>query len=157
VIVSDQLWDELRDPAAEPGVLMHGFTHSGHPVACAVGLANLAAIEAEGWIDRVNEAAAVLAELVRPLADLPEVGEVRQAGLMVGIELVADKETRARFPSALGRGRQVADEARERGVLTRGLLDDIVCLAPPFTISDQQLSRAVEIVADSITATRQSV
>jgi adenosylmethionine-8-amino-7-oxononanoate aminotransferase len=157
VIVSDQLWDELRDPAAAPGVLMHGFTHSGHPVACAVGLANLAAIEAEGWIDRVNEAAAVLAELVRPLADLPEVGEVRQAGLMVGIELVADKETRARFPAARGRGRQVADEARERGLLTRGLLDDIVCLAPPFTISDEELSRAVEIVADSIAATRQSV
>jgi adenosylmethionine-8-amino-7-oxononanoate aminotransferase len=51
----------------------------------------------------------------------------------------------------------VADVARERGLLTRGLLDDVVCLAPPFTISDQELSRAVEIVADSIAATRQSV
>ncbi|MFN8215577.1 MAG: aspartate aminotransferase family protein [Solirubrobacterales bacterium] len=157
VLVSDQLWDELRDPAAEPGFLMHGFTHSGHPVACAVGLANLAAIEREGLIERVGEMAAVLADLIEPLRDLPEVGEVRQAGLMVGVELVADKETRARFPSALGRGRAVADEARERGMLTRGLLDDIVCLAPPFTISPEELERAVAIVADSIAATRHSV
>ena len=157
VLVSDELWDELRDPAAEPGFLMHGFTHSGHPVACAVGLANLAAIESEGWIERVEEAAATLAELIAPLSDLPEVGEVRQAGLMVGIELVADKDTRARFPAELARGRGVADEARRRGLLTRGLLDDIVCLAPPFTIADEQLARAVEIVADSIAVTRQTV
>jgi putrescine aminotransferase len=157
VIVSDQLWDELRDPGAEPGYLMHGFTHSGHPVACAVGLANLAAIEAEGMIDRVNRSAATLATLIEPLRDLPEVGEVRQAGLMVGVELVADRETRERFPTALGRGRLVADEARARGLLTRGLLDDIVCLAPPFTIADEQLAQAIEILADSIAATRQAV
>ncbi|MBS1888251.1 MAG: aspartate aminotransferase family protein [Actinobacteria bacterium] len=157
VLVSDQLWDELRDPAAEPGFLMHGFTHSGHPVACAVGLANIAAIEAEGILDRVEEATATLAGLLEPLSDLPEVGEIRQAGLMVGIELVADKQTRARFPKDLTRGRQVADQARDRGLLTRGLLDDILCLAPPFTISDEQLARAVTIVGESIVATRQPV
>jgi putrescine---pyruvate transaminase len=157
VIVSAELWDELRDPAAEPGFLMHGFTHSGHPVACAVGLANLAAIESEGLLDRVDATAATLAALVEPLRELPEVGEVRQAGLMVGVELVADKETRERFPAARARGRAAADEARERGLLTRGLLDDILCLAPPFTISDEQLARAIEILTESIVATRHTV
>lgn len=157
VIVSDPLWDELRDPAVEPGILMHGFTHSGHPVACAVGLANLTAIEREGMIERVVEMAAVLARLLEPLRELPEVGEVRQAGLMAGVELVADKETRERFPGSFGRGRAVADEARERGLLTRGLLDDIVCLAPPFTISPEELERAIAILAESIAATRRTV
>lgn len=153
VIVSDELWAELRDVSQDPGVLMHGFTHSGNPVACAVALATIDAIEREGLLERVREASAALAELVAPLRDLPEVGEVRQAGLMVGVELVADKETRERWPAEAARGRRAADEARERGLLTRALLDDIIGLVPPFTISDELMRRTVEILGDSITAT----
>ncbi|HEV2791124.1 MAG TPA: aspartate aminotransferase family protein [Solirubrobacterales bacterium] len=156
VIVSDELWDELRDPARRPGFLMHGFTHSGHPVACAVGLATIEAIEREGLLARVREASETLADLVAPLRDHPEVGEVRQMGLMVGIELVYEKETRRRWPVEAARGRRAAAEARERGLLIRGLLDDILCLTPPFTISDEMMARAVEILTDSIEATRES-
>jgi putrescine aminotransferase len=153
VIVSDELWDDLRDSTRNPGYLMHGFTHSGHPVACAVALANIEAIEGEDLLARVRETSERLAELIAPLRDHPEVGEVRQAGLMVGIELVADKETRQRWPAEAGRGRRAATEARDRGLLTRGLLDDILCLAPPFTISEEMLARSVEIIAESIEAT----
>jgi putrescine aminotransferase len=158
VLVSDALWEDLRDPDQEPGYLMHGFTHSGHPVACAVALANLEAIEREELLPRVREASEVFAGLLEELREIEEVGEVRQAGLMVGVELVADRASRERWPAALGRGRLAATEARERGLLTRGLLDDILCLAPPFTISDEQLSRAVGILAESIrTTARQAV
>lgn len=153
VIVSDELWDELRDPGRRPGYLMHGFTHSGHPVACAVALANIEAIERENLLARVGEASEKLGELVAPLRDHPEVGEVRQAGLMIGVELVADKETRQRWPVEADRGRNVAFAARERGLLTRNLLDDILCLAPPFTIADEMMVRSVKILADSIEAT----
>ena len=153
VVVSDALWDELREPSEQPGVLMHGFTHSGHPVACAVGLANIATIEREDLLARVHELSAVMARLLVPLRDHPEVGEVRQAGLMVGVELVADRKTRERWPAAARRGGRVAAEARERGLLTRSLLDDILCLAPPFTISEEALGRAVEILAESLEAT----
>jgi putrescine aminotransferase len=154
VIVSDRLWDELRDPDAEPGVLMHGFTHSGHPVACAVALANIATIERDGLLARVRETSETLAGLLAPLREHPEVGEVRQAGLMAGIELVADQATRERWPVQATRGRLAAAEARERGLLTRSLLDDILCLAPPFTISEEMLERAVEILLQSIEVTR---
>ncbi|HEU4738684.1 MAG TPA: aspartate aminotransferase family protein [Solirubrobacterales bacterium] len=152
VIVGDELWDELRDPGQQPGILMHGFTHSGHPVACAVGLATIDAIEREGLLAQVDAASETLAKLVAPLRDHPEVGEVRQAGLMVGIELVMDKETREPWPLELARGRSAAAEARTRGLLTRGLLDDILCLTPPFTISDEMLARSVEILVESIEA-----
>ncbi|HEU5061612.1 MAG TPA: aspartate aminotransferase family protein [Solirubrobacterales bacterium] len=154
VIVSDALWDELRDPDRNPGYLMHGFTHSGHPVACAVALANLEAIERENLLARVRETSERLAELIAPLREHPEVGEVRQAGLMVGVELVADEETRRRWPVEDERGRRAAAAARDRGLLTRALLDDILCLAPPFTISDEMMGRAVEILHDSIEASR---
>ncbi len=153
VILGDALWDEMREPGKQPGVLMHGFTHSGHPVACAVALANIAAIEREDVLAAVRRKSEVLAELVAPLRDRPEVGEVRQAGLIVGVELVADKATRQRWPVEAERGRKAAAEARSRGLLTRGLLDDILCLAPPFTISDQMMGRAVEILGESIDAT----
>jgi putrescine---pyruvate transaminase len=153
VIVADALWAELRDPAEHPGVFMHGFTHSGHPVACAVALATIDAIDREGLLERVRESGELLARLVAPLRDHPEVGEVRQAGLMVGIELVADKETRERWPAEERRGRRAAAAARGRGLLTRGLLDDIICLAPPFTISEADLERTVDVVAESIEAT----
>jgi putrescine---pyruvate transaminase len=156
VIVSDELWDDLRDPEQHPGVLMHGFTHSGHPVACAVALANIDVIEREDLLARVRQASATLAELAAPLRGHPEVGEVRHCGLMMGVELVADKLTRRRWPLEATRGRRVAAEARRRGLLTRSLLDDILCLAPPFTISDELMGRAVEILVDSIDATRTS-
>jgi putrescine aminotransferase len=152
VIVSDALWEELREPGRRPGVLMHGFTHSGHPVGCAVALANIETIEREGLLARVRETSEVLARLVAPLREHPEVGEVRQAGLMVGVELVADKETRRRWPAELERGRAAAAEARKRGLLTRGLLDDVLALAPPFTIEEEMLERAVEILAAGIDA-----
>jgi len=154
VVVSDEIWDGLRDPGAEPGVLMHGFTHSGHPLACAVALANIATIERENLLARVRETSEVMARQLAPLREHPEVGEVRQAGLMAGVELVADGPTRQRWPVAATRGRRVAAEARERGLLTRSLLDDILCLAPPFTISEEMLGRAVEILTESLEATR---
>jgi adenosylmethionine-8-amino-7-oxononanoate aminotransferase len=133
---------------------MHGFTHSAHPVACAVALANIATIEREDLLTRVREMSETMRRLVAPLRDDPEVGEVRQAGLMVGVELVADKATRERWPAQATRGRLVSAEARERGLLTRSLLDDILCLAPPFTVSEEMLGRAVEALDQSIEATR---
>ena len=154
VIAGDEIWDDLRDPTQRPGVLMHGFTNSGHPVACAVALATIDAIDREGLLARVEEAGEMLAELIAPLRDHPEVGEVRQAGLMLGVELVADRETRQRWPVEAERGRRAAMQARGRGLLTRSLLDDTLCLAPPFTISDEMLAQAVEILTEAIEATR---
>jgi putrescine aminotransferase len=153
VIVGSRLWDELRDPEARPGVLMHGFTHSGHPVACAVALANIEAIEREDLLAGVRRSSKLVAELVAPLRNHPEVGEVRQAGLMIGVELVADRGSRQRWPAEVGRGRRAAVEARGRGLLTRALLDDVLCLAPPFTSSEETIGRAVEILGASIEAT----
>ena len=83
----------------------------------------------------------------------PNVGDIRGRGLMVGIELVADKATRQRWPVEAERGRRAAAEARDRGLLTRGLLNDILCLAPPFTASEETMGRAVEILGESIVAT----
>jgi putrescine aminotransferase len=136
---------------------MHAATYSGHPTCCAVGLANVEILERE----RLTEAAATkgkrLLEGLRTLYEHPVVGDVRGLGLMCGVELVANRETRE---PAIGLGGRVIAEARQRGLFTRirgGAkgdypIGDTICLAPPLITSDEQLDRIVSILHESIRA-----
>jgi adenosylmethionine-8-amino-7-oxononanoate aminotransferase len=150
VIIRKAIWDAFHDvPDDKP--LMHGFTYSGHPVACAVALANLDILERERLVPQVEERGRYLAKRLDELRDLPYVGEVRSLGLMAGVEIVADKVTKARFPSAgLARTAAVARNARGYGLVTRPLLDDILLLAPPFVITEAEIDRAVFALRESI-------
>ena len=134
--------------------LMHGFTYSGHPVACVVALENIDIIEREQLVAQADNRGKYLAKRLQDLAVLPEVGDIRSRGLMAGVELVADQETRERFPAELGRGGTVSREARNHGLATRPLLDDILLLAPPLITSEEEIDRCVEALAISIEATR---
>jgi adenosylmethionine-8-amino-7-oxononanoate aminotransferase len=136
---------------------MHAATYSGHPVCCAVGLRNVEIIESEGLVERAAlMGRRLLAALQSELSDLPQVGEVRGLGLMAGVELVADKGTKA---PALGIGVKVAREAMARGLLMRarpGSADpatgDTLCLCPPLMTPDDILDRIPKILCESITA-----
>jgi L-2,4-diaminobutyrate transaminase len=91
-VISEKIWEVLRDTSPEMGPLMHGFTYSGHPVGGAVGLANLDIMEREGLIENSAEMGTYLRDQLRErLADNPFVGDVRGAGLMVAVEFVAEK------------------------------------------------------------------
>ena len=130
----------------------HGNTYSGHPVACAVALANLRVIEEEGLVERVDALGRRLRDgLARAIGDHAHVGEVRGLGLLAGVEIVADRATRAPFDG----DRQVAAKLRAdmagRGLVTR-VLDSVICLAPPFVTSDVQIDQIVDIVSGSINA-----
>ena len=154
VAVGRRVWDMLHSiPDDRP--LMHGFTYSGHPVTCAAALANLEIIEREALVERVKAAGHHLAARLAPLGDLPGVGEVRSIGLMAGIEMVANPESRERHPSTARRAARVAAAARARGLSSRALLDDIVMLSPPFIITDGEIDRAAAILAEAITVTEQ--
>ncbi len=137
---------------SEPGgaIFRHGFTYSGHPAACAAGLANLDVIEREDLLGRVRELEGVLADAVSPLADLPEVSEVRAGlGLLAAVEI--DPELRAADPTLLDR---VVQGCRARGVLTRGLAGRALQLSPPYVIDEQQLRQVAETIADTISDVR---
>jgi adenosylmethionine-8-amino-7-oxononanoate aminotransferase len=149
VTVSEEIWEALHDiPGDRP--LMHGFTYSGHPVACAVALENLKILEEERLVEQVAEKATALRPVLESAASSAYVGEVRQRGLMIGFELVAERTTKERFPRTMGVGSAVVAAARERGVLARALLDDIVLLAPPFVATTTELTDAVQAVSESI-------
>jgi putrescine aminotransferase len=150
VIMRKAIFDAFHEvPNDKP--LMHGFTYSGHPVSCAVALANLDIIERERLVPQVAERGLYLRKKLEELRELPYVGDVRSLGLMAGIEIVADKATKERFPSSgLARTASVAKNAREFGLVTRPLLDDILLLAPPFVITEKEIDQAVNALRRSI-------
>jgi putrescine aminotransferase len=152
VVVRQPIWEQIRD-VDDDRALMHGFTYSGHPVSCAVALANISLLERETLIEAVAEKGRYLRARLESLRELPEVGDVRSIGLMASVELVADRATGERYPSAAARGAAVTRAARTHGLLTRPLLDDILFLAPPFVVSEEQLDRVVGALAAAIEET----
>jgi putrescine aminotransferase len=146
--VSDRI-KAVIDAAPPARRWMHGLTNSGHPVCCAVALANLKIIEEEGLVARAAQLGARLLNRLRPLEEHDHVGEVRGLGLLAGIELVADRETKERFPAEAEVGKRVRAELLERGLYTR-VLGDVICLAPPFVTGEAQIDRIAEIVYEAV-------
>ena len=127
--------------------LFHGHTYAGNPICCAAALASLDLFEGEDVLARVRDRAALLGDLLAErVADHPLVGEVRRQGLMTGIELVADRETRAPLPPEREGGWRVCLAARDRGVFIRPL-GDVIVLMPPLSIEEDELARICEAVA----------
>jgi len=135
---------------------MHAATYSGHPVCCAVGLRNVEIIETEGLVERAAVMGRRLLGGLEGLRDLPVVGDVRGLGMMCGVELVTDRNTKA---PALGLGARFTREALARGLLPRiraGSADppigDTICLAPPLTTPPEVLDRIPQILREAIAA-----
>jgi adenosylmethionine-8-amino-7-oxononanoate aminotransferase len=145
--------------SAGPG-FVHGFTYSHGPVAAAVANEVLRILEAEDLVTAsASKGARLKAMLTDALGDHPAVGEIRGLGLMVGLELVADRETRRAYPRAARVTEAVVRAARERGVLVYsgtgnadGTDGDTILLGPPFVITDDELGRVVEVLAEVIPA-----
>ena len=130
VLVGERVWSVMSDKRADICALGHGFTTSGHPVAAAAALANLDIIARENLVEKAASAGKALASALRgAVGDHRLVGDVRSDGLMVGMELVADRAARRNFPPERQVAAQAARLAREGG-LARALPanDDIAAL-----------------------------
>lgn len=130
---------------------MHAYTYSGHATCCAVALRNLEIIETEGLVENAAKMGDRLLAGMRTLLDLRAVGEVRGLGLMVAVELVADRSTKATFDPAQRIIGKVKAELEARGVFTRNVRD-ILCFAPSLVITDAQVDRLVESARGAIAA-----
>jgi putrescine aminotransferase len=154
VIVDDRIVDVLMAHADD---FNHGYTFSGHPVACAVALKNLEIIEQEKLAPRVKEfTGPALAKMLAKFKDHPLVGEVRSVGLLGAIELVADKRTRRRFAD-LGRvGLICRDHFFREGFIMRAVFDTMVT-APPLIWTQDQFDEAEEVIARALDLTLNDV
>jgi putrescine---pyruvate transaminase len=122
----------------------HGYTYGGHPVACAVALENIRIIEDEGLVAKVAEVTGpYLQSRLAELASHPLVGELRGAGLIAGLELVADKTTRTRFDPERKVGQICRDLCLENGLVMRAIRD-IMVLSPPLIVTTNQIDFIVE-------------
>lgn len=120
------------------GEWFHGFTYSGHPVACAVALANIELMQKERLPEKVAGATgAIFQRHLASLKDHPLVGETRSVGLLGAIELVRDKATRARFPAEHDIGTACRNHCFDNGLIMRAIGDTMV-LSPPLIITEPE-------------------
>ncbi len=126
----------------------HGHSYTGNALGCAAALANLEIFKKEKTLAQVRKKSRILQALLKPLAELPIVGDVRQCGMTAGIELVKNKETREPFPLSERMGYRVAAECRRRGLLIRPI-GNIVVLVPPLVATERELRQIVNIVTKS--------
>lgn len=148
-LATERIFEAFLGRPEEARTFYHGHTYTGNALGCAAALASLDIFARDRVLDRIGVLASRLEALLEPLAELPHVGDVRRKGLMVGIELVADRETRAPYPAAERRGRRACLAARERGVWLRPL-GDVVVLMPPYVLSEADLERLVAAARDGI-------
>ena len=127
----------------------HGHTYTGNALACAVALANLDIFEHEQVLARVRERGQYLTDRLVDVASLPHVGDVRQWGLMVGIELVQDRQERRAYPPPDRMAMRVILEARRRGLILRPL-GNVIILMPPLSVTESEIDRLCTVTRDAI-------
>jgi adenosylmethionine-8-amino-7-oxononanoate aminotransferase len=143
-LATERIYEAFLGSYSEFKTFFHGHTYTGNPLACAAALASLEVFRRERTLVRLQPKIRLLSESLAEVEEMNEVSEVRQCGLMVGIDLGEhDPELRL--------GNRVALEARKRGVIVRPL-GDVIVLMPPLAISKQDLRRLVDVVAESIGA-----
>lgn len=128
----------------------HGNTYQAHPLGCAAALANLDIIVKDGLTENAGE---VGSYFLRKLMELKErqkhVGDVRGKGLMIGVELVADKKTKAKFPDSDQFGHNVARRCRDNGVLIRNISDTFI-ISPPLILTKEHVDKIVEVMDEAL-------
>jgi adenosylmethionine-8-amino-7-oxononanoate aminotransferase len=144
--MSDEIAETLK---AADRMFMHGFTYSGHPVACATALPNIRIIEEEKLPANATWAGDYLLAKLHELDSHPHVGNVRGKGLMLLVEIVADKETKAKTDPAFNLGGKITAATRKRGLIVRGTNDGIA-IAPPLIVTQQHLDEIAAAIAESI-------
>jgi 4-aminobutyrate--pyruvate transaminase len=137
-MVNQRVFDAMLDESRKLGNFAHGFTYAGHPVTTAVAMETLRIYDEMDMIGHVQRVGPHLQSVMAGLADHPMVGEVRGVGLLTGIELVADKATRAQFDPALKVGTMVDRHARAHGLITR-FVGDRIAFSPPLIVTEAEI------------------
>jgi len=157
VLTTDKLYQAFYDDYSTLRAFLHSHTYTGNPLACAAALATLDIFEQDNVIEANKALAARMATASAHLADHPHVAEVRQTGMALAIEMVADKARKTPYPWQERRGLKVYQHALQRGALLRPL-GSVVYFLPPYTITEEQIDLLAQIATEGIDiATQASV
>lgn len=152
-MVGDRVARRLIDDGGE---FFHGFTYSGHPTACAVGLANLKLMRDEGLVERVrDDIGPYFARALQRLSDHPLVGEVRTRGLLGAVEICRDPAARERFQPEGAAGRTCRDACLQHGAVVRAVRDTMV-LSPAYVITREEVDQLVDVLRRALDDTAEA-
>lgn len=141
--IGEKVYRAIADNAPAGGPIGHGYTYSGHPVSAAVALEVLRLYDEGGILANGQRVGAYFEKRLATLADHPLVGEVRARGLLAGVEIVADKVTKAKFSRAAKLSDHLFARGYANGVIFRAFADDIIGLAPPLCCSETEIDLIV--------------
>jgi len=148
-LTTDHVYEAFLGEFASARTFFHGHTFTGNPLACAAALASLRLFETERVLERVRRTAEVLRPKLAAIAELDHVGDVRQRGLMVGIELVRDRRTKEPYDYAERIGQRACLALRKRGILLRPL-GPVVVMMPPLSLTAAEAVRLGDAVREAI-------
>ncbi|MEE4660472.1 MAG: aminotransferase [Halieaceae bacterium] len=155
-VVTGDMYEAMVEPSAQVGVFGHGYTYSGHPVACAVASKVLDIYARENLFARAQEIGTYLQGRLAEFAGHPLVGEVRGVGMIAALELVANKDTRQPF-EGLGVGTYAAMRCQDNGLLVRAMAGNALALCPPLIIEREQVDEIVDKLGRALDATLEHV
>jgi len=144
LIVSEAIYQTIADASAAVGTFGHGYTYSGHPLACAVALETLRIYEADDVIGHVRQVAPRLQAGLQRFAGHPIVGQARGLGLIGAIELAEDPAARMPFDPKRGVGAYFVRRAQAHGLIVRVLAGDVIAFSPPLIISEAEIDSLLE-------------
>lgn len=150
-LTTEEIYREFYGEYEEMKTFFHGHSYTGNQLACAAALANLEIYEKENLVVQAARNAEIIQSELAALKSIKHIGDIRQVGLMCGIELVQDKETGQPFPWEKRMGYHATLEMRKRGMLTRPL-GDVVVFMPPLASTDDQIRKMIQIMRDSMVA-----
>lgn len=148
-LTTQEVFDAFCGEYAEHKTFFHGHSYTANPLACAAALANLDIFQQEDCLGQLQGKIAYLKENLKRFWALEHVGDIRQLGFMVGVELVLDPDTGEAYPYEDKMGIRVIQEARRRGLILRPL-DNVIVLMPPLSMSREELGRLLDITYESI-------
>ena len=148
-LVSAEIYQAFLGSREHPHVFCHGHTFGGNPLACAAALASLELMQRDRVLENVRARGSQTMMGLESLRDHAHVGDIRGVGLAMGIELVADRESKRPFAAAERVGARVCENATRRGVWLRPL-GDVIVMMPPLVISPEQVERILETVRVAI-------
>jgi adenosylmethionine-8-amino-7-oxononanoate aminotransferase len=148
-LTTREIFNAFCGEYSEHKTFFHGHTYTGNPIACSAAIANIDLFKKENVLGKLQDNITFLAEKLKPINELKHVGNIRQAGFMVGIELVKNEETKEPYPLRDKIAIKVINEARKNGVILRPL-GNVIVLMPPLSISEDELSTLLDTVRKSI-------
>lgn len=148
-LATERVFESFLGPYADQRTFFHGHTYCGNPLACAAAVASLGLFRERRILEALPAKVDALTRALAPVRDHPRVGEVRQRGLMVGVELVRDRRSKEGYPYAARAGDRACAEARALGAVLRPL-GNVLVLMPPLAMTEGQLGELAGIALASI-------